>query len=125
MPQPAAQVDREVTLALEVARAVLCGLGLFLFNGGTGSVTSTTTVTISNNLANGGRGGDGGLAGLASGAAGGAGSFPLGNGGDGIQLNYSTTNNTIGGTTAAAGNIISANGGSGVCGKPKSLGKFF
>lgn len=36
----------------------------------------------------------------------------LGNGGDGVVLNGS--NNTVGGTTAGAGNLIAANGGSGI-----------
>ena len=42
------------------------------------------------------------------------GTMPLGNGRDGLQLSYGATNNTIGGTTAAAENVVSSNGGSGV-----------
>jgi parallel beta-helix repeat protein len=42
-----------------------------------------------------------------------AGNAPLGNGGDGV-LFFESSQNTIGGTIAAARNIISANGGSGI-----------
>ena len=42
-----------------------------------------------------------------------AGNVPLGNGGDGV-FSFEAAQNTIGGTTASARNIISANGGSGV-----------
>jgi hypothetical protein len=43
-----------------------------------------------------------------------SGTAALGNDGAGIALGIGSTNNTIGGTTAAAANVISANSGSGV-----------
>ncbi len=42
------------------------------------------------------------------------GSQPLGNGGTGVIIWSGPTNNTIGGTAAGSGNLISANGGNGV-----------
>jgi CSLREA domain-containing protein len=43
-----------------------------------------------------------------------AGSLALGNGNQGVRMVAGTTNNTIGGTTAGAGNVISGNGNDGV-----------
>lgn len=43
-----------------------------------------------------------------------AGTAAVGNGGDGVLIASTATNNTIGGTTAVARNIISGNGGNGV-----------
>src|SRR5205823_1337769 len=42
------------------------------------------------------------------------GSTALGNSFDGVRLMNGTTNNTVGGTTAGAGNVISKNGVNGV-----------
>ncbi|MGO9919363.1 MAG: hypothetical protein ACLQIB_32270, partial [Isosphaeraceae bacterium] len=42
------------------------------------------------------------------------GSAPLGNGAEGVEIDTGASDNTIGGTTASARNIISANDGSGV-----------
>ncbi len=42
------------------------------------------------------------------------GTAPLGNGTDGVEIDTGASDNIIGGTTASARNIISANGGSGV-----------
>ncbi len=43
-----------------------------------------------------------------------SGQIALPNGGDGVEINSGASDNTVGGTTAAAGNIISGNGGRGI-----------
>jgi titin len=99
-------------------RALGNGLGLYQ---GDGSVTVGGTAVGAGNVIS-GNAGDGIQLGYGSVIQGNligtdvTGSQPLGNGGNGIRVfgYFQSLGNTIGGTAAGAGNIISANGGDGI-----------